>query len=31
LPRTGVYFIALVDANDVGSTANVYRLTIREK
>jgi len=31
LPHTGPYFIALVDANDVGSTANVYRLTIRDK
>ncbi|HVS36055.1 MAG TPA: PPC domain-containing protein [Gemmataceae bacterium] len=31
LPRTGTYFVALVDADDIGSTANVYRLTIRAK
>ena len=31
LPRTGTYFIGLVDANDVGSPANVYRLTIRAR
>ncbi len=31
LPRTGTYFISVVDANDVGSTANVYRLAIRAK
>ncbi len=31
LTKTGTYYIGLVDANDVGSTANVYRLTIRSK
>jgi Bacterial pre-peptidase C-terminal domain len=31
LPKTGVYYVSLVDANDVGSTTNVYRLAIRAK
>ena len=31
LPKTGAYYISLVDANDIGSTANVYRLAIRAK
>ena len=31
LPRTGAYYVSVVDANDVGSTANVYRLAIRAK
>jgi pre-peptidase len=31
LPRAGAYYISVVDANDVGSTANVYRLVIRAK
>ncbi len=31
LPRAGAYYVSVVDANDVGSTANVYRLTIRAK
>ena len=31
LPKAGVYYVSLVDANDVGSTANLYRLTIRAK
>ena len=31
LPRAGAYYISVVDANDVGSAANVYRLVIRAK
>ncbi len=31
LPRSGAYYVSVVDANDIGSTANVYRLVIREK
>ena len=31
LPRAGPYYVSVVDANDVGSTANVYRLVIRAK
>jgi hypothetical protein len=31
LPRTGAYYVSVVDADDIGSTANVYRLAIRVK
>ena len=31
LPTTGAYFVSVVDANDVGSASNIYRLTIRAK
>jgi hypothetical protein len=31
LPRTGVYYVSVVDANDVGSPSNIYRLVTRAK
>jgi Bacterial pre-peptidase C-terminal domain len=31
LPRDGIYYVAVVDANDHGSPAHVYRLSLREK
>ncbi len=31
LPRDGAYFVTVIDANDTGGPAHVYRLVIREK
>jgi hypothetical protein len=31
LPATGAYYVSVVDANDVGSPSNVYRLILRAK
>ena len=31
LPATGAYYVSVVDANDVGSPSNVYRLVVRAK
>jgi hypothetical protein len=31
LPTTGAYYVSVVDANDVGSPSNVYRLVMRAK
>jgi hypothetical protein len=31
LPATGAYYVSVVDANDVGSPSNVYRLVMRAK
>jgi hypothetical protein len=31
LPRTGVYYLSLIDANDQGGPGHVYRLSIRAK
>ena len=31
LPATGTYYVSIVDANDVGSPSNIYRLVIRAK
>jgi len=31
LPTTGAYFVSVVDANDMGSPSNIYRLVMRAK
>lgn len=31
LPATGAYYVSVVDANDVGSPSNIYRLVARAK
>ena len=31
LPATGAYYVSVVDANDVGSSSNVYRLATRSQ
>jgi hypothetical protein len=31
LPRAGAYFVSVIDANDTGGPAHVYRLVVREK
>jgi hypothetical protein len=31
LPTTGAYYVSVVDANDVGSPSNIYRLVMRAK
>lgn len=31
LPKTGVYFVSMIDANDQGGPAYVYRLAVRAK
>ncbi len=31
LPTTGAYYVSVVDANDVGSPSNIFRLVVRAK
>jgi hypothetical protein len=31
LPRTGAYYVSVIDVNDLGGPAHVYRLSVREK